>query len=116
MAQAIPLGSGVVFLTGTFINETRATGCFVAIQSSPFSPDTFFAIKRDRNNQFVYDLVFLPPASYNVYVYDLEENGLPHQNPIGLPENIAVNGSCKSAIKIHILPMQMQPCSHAPPS
>lgn len=95
LAQAIPIGKGVVNLTGTFINESLAAGCFVDVQPNTFSPDTFFALKKDKNTQFVSDLVTLPSNTYNVYAYDLEEDGFPYQYPIGLPQNIAVDGMCK---------------------
>ena len=54
-------------------------------------------IERKGTDQIVNESIPVPPSSYIVYAYDLEENVLPHRIPADSPSpEIIINTPCKS--------------------
>ena len=83
---------GGVLVRGEFMSGSRATGCLVVLQGPPSSPDIFRALLRTQSQDTVSTTVPVPPSTYTVYGYDLEENGLPNTMPAVVLENqILVN-------------------------
>ncbi|CAI8005721.1 hypothetical protein GBAR_LOCUS4371, partial [Geodia barretti] len=74
-------GGGGVLVRGEFTSGSRATGCLVVLQGPPTSPDIFRALMRTESQDTVSTNVPVPPSTYTVYGYDLEENGLPNTMP-----------------------------------
>ena len=62
-------------------------GCFVVLQSDNYcSPDEFRVLLRSGSDLFVTDMISVPPSTYTLYVYDLEEDGHINGMPAILPE------------------------------
>ena len=78
---------GGVLVRGEFMSGSRAAGCLVVLQGPPTSPDIFRALLRTQSQDTVSTTVPVPPSTYTVYGYDLEENGLPNTMPAILLEN-----------------------------
>jgi hypothetical protein len=78
---------GGVLVRGEFMSGSRATGCLVVLQGPPSSPDIFRALLRTQSQDTVSTTVPVPPSTYTVYGYDLEENGLPNTMPAVVLEN-----------------------------
>ena len=78
---------GGVLVRGEFMSGSRATRCLVVLQGPPTSPDIFRALLRTQSQDTVSTTVPVPPSTYTVYGYDLEENGLPNTMPAILLEN-----------------------------
>ncbi|CAI8046218.1 hypothetical protein GBAR_LOCUS25542 [Geodia barretti] len=72
---------GGVSVRGEFMSGSRAAGCLVVLQGPPSSPDIFRALLRTQSQDTVSTTVPVPPSTYTVYGYDLEENGLPNTMP-----------------------------------
>ena len=70
-----------ITVTGEFINDTLATGCFIVIQSNSSTADIYRALLRQDSEQTVSGNISVPPSVYTVYAYDLEENALPYPLP-----------------------------------
>ena len=94
-----PLGGGEIKVTGNFINDSRAVGCFLAIQCNITTEIRFIALKRKGREQVVSEVLSLPPSTYTVYAHDLEEGAVINPHPANLdPDNvpmITVTGECK---------------------
>ena len=93
-----PLGGGEIKVTGNFINDSRAVGCFLAIQSN--TPEIIFiALKRNGKEHQVSETISLPSSNYTVYAYDLEEGAVINTHPANLDLDnvpiINVNGTSK---------------------
>ena len=74
-------------------------GCFVVFQSDNYgSPDEFIVLLRSGSDLFVTDMISVPPSTYTLYVYDLEEDGHINEIPaILLEDRISVTTKCKLA-------------------
>ena len=89
-----------ITVSGEFITNSRARGCFIAIESDSYA-DRFVAIQRKESEQVLTETIPVPPSSYIVYAYDLEQNTLPHHIPADSPADyITINTECKSSIYI----------------
>ena len=90
------LGGGEVKVTGNFINESHAVGCFLAIQCSITTEIRFIALKRNGASRHLHEIRPLPPSNYTVYAHDLEEGAVINTHPANLdPDNVPminVNG------------------------
>ena len=97
--QAKPHGDNKITVEGTLIYDSRATGCFLAIQCNITTQITFVALERDEASITLSEVVKMPPSEYTVYAHDLEEDGLPNPRPANLhPDSlqpITVNGKGK---------------------
>ncbi|CAI8008565.1 hypothetical protein GBAR_LOCUS5864 [Geodia barretti] len=80
-------GVGGVLVRGEFMSGSRATGCLVVFEGPPSSPDIFRALLRTQSQDTVSTTVPVPPSTYTVYGYDLEENGLPNTTPAVILES-----------------------------
>ena len=80
-----------------FISNSRAMGCLVVLQSDSGSPDEFRVLLRSGSDLTVTDMISVPPSTYTLYVYDLEEDGHVNREPAILPEDrrIYVITGCK---------------------
>ena len=76
-----------MLVRGEFMSGSRAAGCLVVLQGPPSSPDVFRALLRTQFQDTVSTTVPVPPSTYTVYGYDLEENGLPNIMPAVVLEN-----------------------------
>ena len=86
----------MISVSGTFITDSLARGCFLIIKDSSSDADIFVAIEREGTDQIVDKSIPVPPSSYIVYAYDLEENTLPHHIPANSPSpEIIINTPCK---------------------
>ena len=92
-------GNNEITLTGEFIENTTAEGCFVVLQCEYRNPDVFRALLLPNNSSTyvkstIHDVV---SSTYHTLVYDLEEDGLPNSHP-AVEQNTTVtvtgNGEC----------------------
>ena len=84
-------GDGVV-VTGEFITDSRA----LVLQgpSSSSSPDIFRTLQRTQLEQG--STIRVPPSTYTVYGYDIEEDWLPNTMPaVVLDEQIYIQSDCE---------------------
>ena len=85
------LGGGKIKVTGNFINESHAVGCFLAIQCNITTEIRFIALKRNGTEQHVSDTISLPSSNYTVYAHDLEEGAVINPHPANLdPDNVTM--------------------------
>ena len=80
-------GDGVV-VTGEFITDSRAGGCLLVLHrpsSSSSSPDIFRTLQRIQLEQG--STIRVPPSTYTVYGYDIEEDWLPNTMPAVVMNN-----------------------------
>ena len=70
-------------MTEEFIKNTTARGCFIVLECDYGSPDVFRALLRpDSFSTSVESIITnIPPLTYHLLVYDLEEDGLPNRIP-----------------------------------
>ena len=75
--------SNEITVTGEFIQNTTASGCFIVLQSESGSPDVFRALLLPANFKTSVESIItnIPPSTYHMLVYDLEEDGLPNSTP-----------------------------------
>ena len=65
-------------MTAVFVADSAAKGVFVVLQSEDDSSgDEFRAVLREGQGE---STITVPPSTYTVLVYDLEENALPNEN------------------------------------
>ena len=76
-----------VEITVHFISNSLAMGCLVVLQSDSGSPDEFRVLLRSGSDLSVTDMISVPPSTYTLYVYDLEEDGHVNREPAILPED-----------------------------
>ena len=96
-SRATP-NSGAVQVTGEFITNSLAKGCFIFFQCDESTADIYRAIPRNGVEQTVSETIDVPSSTYTVYAYDIEGNdGLPNTLPANRPENetITINTNCK---------------------
>ena len=74
-------GGGGVMVRGEFLSGSRADRCLVVFQGPHTSPDIFRVLHRTQSQDSVSTSVHLPPSTYTLYGYDVEENGLPNTMP-----------------------------------
>ena len=87
----------MISVSGTFITDSLARGCFLVIQCNEDTADIFVAIEREESELTLNESIPVPPSSYIVYAYDLEENTLPYHIPANIPSpEIIINTPCKS--------------------
>ena len=83
-------------MTLQFINNSRAVGGLLVFQSYNGPPDEFRVLLRSGSDLTVTAMISVPPSTYTLYVYDLEEDGMPNKMPAILPEDrIHVITGCK---------------------
>ena len=70
-------------LTGEFIENTTAQGCFVVLQCEYGNPDVFRALllPDDFSTSVKSTILNILSSTYHMLVYDLEEDGLPSSHP-----------------------------------
>ena len=86
----------MISVSGTFITNSLARGCFIVIKNSSSDADIFVAIEREGSEQVLTEPIPVPPSSYIVYAYDLEDNTLPHHIPANIPspdDQIIINNT-----------------------
>ena len=84
-------GQNKMDMTVEFIESTTAKGCFIVLQNSPVSPDMFVAVPRSQTS-----IENIPASMYSVFVYDLEQDGMPNTSPAYEQNNYtAVSGEGK---------------------
>ena len=64
-------------MTGVFATDSLAKGLFLVLQSEDGSPDEFRAVLRERQED---SHITVPPSTYTLLAYDLEEDALPNEN------------------------------------
>ena len=69
------------------MSGSQAAGCLVVLQGPPTSPDILRALLRTQSQNTVSLTFPVPPSTYTVYGYDLEENGLPNTMPAVIVES-----------------------------
>ena len=63
-------------------------GCFVVLRSDSGSPDEFRVLLwSDTSEPTVTAMISVPPSTYTLYVYDLEEDGHVNREPAILPQD-----------------------------
>ena len=103
---------GRITVTGKFINNTFATGCFIVIQNNSRATDTYRALLLPDSEQTVSEVISVPPSIYTVYAYDLEVNALPNPLPAvtsGSPINI--KSKCEYSCYTHTHNIHASSCS-----
>ena len=94
-------GGGGAKVRGEFVSGSRAAGCLVVLQGPPTFPDLFRVLLRTQYQDIVSTTVPVPPSTYTVYGYDVEENDLPYTVPAVVLENQTIiesgmDGNCLS--------------------
>ena len=88
-----------IMVTGEFITDSHARGCFIVIISYD---DIFRALQReDSSVTHIEDIINVPPSTYTVYAYDLEENALPNPFPANTTSSDPIN--ITTPCKKHVL-------------
>ena len=85
--------------TGEFIESTTAQGCFIVLESEYGNPDVFRALLLpDDSSTYVQSIIDnILSSTYHVFVYDLEEDGLPSSHPAveqSTTVTVLGNGEC----------------------
>ena len=65
-------GDDGVRVRGEFISDSQAAGCLLVLVGPSTSPDIFRALQRPHLEQGT--TVRVPPSTYTVYGYDIEED------------------------------------------
>ena len=87
-------GSGIT-VTGEFITDSSAAGCFIVLQGNENTADTYRAIPRNGAKT-----IYVPSGTYTVYAYDIEDDGLPYTLPANTPDNgLNITTNCKYDIQ-----------------
>ena len=87
-------GDGIA-VTGDFITDSFAKGCFIVLQSNETTADIYRAISRNGFEETLSETIKVPSSTYTVYVYDIENDGLPYEIPANIPENEIITTKCK---------------------
>ena len=78
-----------IHVTGKFIKNTRARGCFIVFQSDNGSPDVFRSLLRPNSSITVADYIrSVPPSTYQMFVHDMEHDGCPNESPALISKDI----------------------------
>ena len=94
-----------VLVTGEFITDSRAAGCLLVLQgpSSFSSPDIFRTLQRTQLEQG--STIRVPPSTYTVYGYDIEEDWLPSTMPAEvLDDQISIQSDCEYRVVYACVP------------
>ena len=89
-----------VVVTGEFITDSRAAGCLLVLKgpSSSSSPDIFRTLQRTQLEQG--STIRVPPSTYTVYGYDIEEDWLPSTMPaVVLDDQISIQSDCEYRVE-----------------
>ena len=90
-----------IFVTAVFATDSSAIGLFVVLQCEDGSPDEFRAVLREGQGE---SGITVPPSTYTLLAYDLEENFLPHDNVAFIsPETIIVEDGKKENTGVLLL-------------
>ena len=97
-------GNGII-VTGEFITDSFAVGCFIVLQCNESTADIYRAIILSRNEleQTVSVTIDVPSATYKVYAYDIEDDGLPYEMPANIPENDTIIITAESKLVIRYM-------------
>ena len=60
----------MISVSGTFITNSLARGCFLVIKDSSNAADIFVAIEREGSDQILNESIPVPPFSYIVYAFN----------------------------------------------
>ena len=93
-----------MMVTGEFITDSRARGCFIVIISYEDTADVFRALQReDSSVTHIEEIINVPPSTYTVYAYDLEENALPNPFPANTTrsDTITITTPCKKHVLVN---------------
>ena len=89
-------GGSEIEITVHFISNSLAIGCLVVLQSDSGSPDEFRVLLQSGSDLTVTDMISVPPSTYTLNVYDLEEDGHVNREPAILPDDsMRVITECK---------------------
>ena len=104
-AMAVASGPGEIRVDGEFIENTTAEGCFIVLQCEEESPDVFIALPLpdDAGTNVSSTIDNIPPSTYTMLVYDLEQDGLPNTHPAQTPSNTVTVDDGKSNIILLML-------------
>ena len=95
-----------VNITGVFISNSHALGCFVVLQCNENDPDHFRVLLRNLSQDSVSSIIDAPSkedTEYTIFVYDLEEKGLPYERPaIARGDKVFVNAKGKRLLETYI--------------
>ena len=107
-AMAVASGPGEIRVDGEFIEDTTAEGCFIVLQSEERAPDVFIALPLPDNAGATLSSTIdnIPPSTYTMLVYDLEQDGLPNTHLAFKDESNAVtvdDGKGFNSVVIYIV-------------
>ena len=89
---------GVVLISCGFIEGSKAAGVLVMAYSvTNLSNINYAVIPRNGQDTVQGGLNCLPEGEYNVFLFVIRENGLPHSNPAELPLKRSVSRSSRNA-------------------
>ena len=74
-------GGSKISMTGGFISNSSAMGCFLVLQCDNGSPDEFRVLLRNFLESIVDAEVDAPSSIYIMYMFDVEMNGDINPNP-----------------------------------
>ena len=80
-ADANTKNSGSIRVNGELVTNTTAKGIFIVLQCDDGSHVFRAAPRRDESSTVTSVINNVPPSTYTVIVYDLEEDGLPATTP-----------------------------------
>ena len=94
----------MIAVTGRFITDSYAKGCFIAIQFNETIADDYYALPQNGLEQTQYKTIFnVPSSTYTLFAYDIENDGLPNEMAAMIQEhNENVASHCKSVIHVEI--------------
>ena len=76
-----------ITVTGEFITDSLAKGCFIVLQCNESTADQYRAIPRNGSAENVTETIDVPSSTYTMYAYDIEGNdGLPYIMPANIPD------------------------------
>ena len=78
---------GSIAVTGKFLTDTFAMGCFIVVQFNESTADEFIALLRNESKQTVHKTINVLSSTYKLYAYDIEDNGLPNETPAIVQEH-----------------------------
>ena len=94
-----------VNITRVFISNSHALGCFVVLQCNENNPDHFRVLLRNLSQDIVSSIIDAPSkedTEYTIFVYDLEEKGLPYERPaIARGDKVFVNAKGKRLLETY---------------
>ena len=94
--SVIAKGGSEINVTGRFISNSHAPGCFVVLQCGDGSPDEFRVLLRNNSDLIMTNMISVPPSTYTMNVHDLEKDGHINELPAILSEDtIIVTRECK---------------------